>query len=509
MRLAAACGARRDVSHLPGARGALAGNYAALAVALVSQLVLLPLLLTRLGATGAGFFVLLWSAVNFAGTAIGWLSAGGTVLLTRAAAAGSESMLAALYRRFARGMALYGLVGWVVFGLWSAGVGSLWWKELPASGASDMRIAVHGAGAYMLAINVHQADLALLTARLEQGRVAFYRAMLQVLILALGLLGILSGGGVAAMFLGYAAAAMITAAAAHLTVRRTAWPRVAADTPRVLDDMPTSLGGFAWYSIAFSLLQYSDVLILSLFGGPTAVVVLTFLQRLPEAAILLIVRASETLGPYYTAMAVAPDRGPLQQTFLTASRVIWRVAAVSGVGFAVFGRDVVQWWSRGKVELPPHWYFAGAGIVLAAGIINRNAGLLAYFSGSTAGATRLILWELGLRVVLVVTLVHRLGPTAPMVAALVAQLLVLLLAYRKLEGTVLQLRPSALLERCLWPALTSAVPATVLMVVLRSQSTAAVSQRGVALLAAAIGVAALLAVQERALGVQFLRRRRA
>ena len=497
------------MSQLRGARGALAGNYAALAVALLSQLILLPLLLTRLGATGAGFFVVLWSAVNFAGTGIGWLSGGGTVMLTQAAAAGNEAQLSDLYRRFGRGMARYGLVGWIVLEAWSLGVGSLWLREVPPGGTTQIRLAVHGAGAYMFALDVHQADLALLTARLRLSSVAFFRVAMQVLMFAFGTCGVLWGGGVAGMFVGYAAAAVLVSLGAHLLVRRDAWPSVGVATSRTLRPEPGSLGTFAGYSIVFSILQYVDTLVLTIFGGPAAVVLLTFLQRLPDAAILLIGRASETLGPYYTTMSGASDREPFQRTYLTASRVIWRVAAVSGAGYAVFGRDVVQWWSRGRLDLPPQWFFVASGFALVAAIVNRNAGLLAYYSGSPRAATRLLVWELAMRVTFVLLLVHRLGPTAPVLAVLAAQLAVLLVAYRRLECELLHVRLPVLLASCVWPALASAIPAAILMLCLRSLTTSAISQRGLALAAAAVGAAAVLTFQERALGLQFLRRRRA
>jgi hypothetical protein len=500
--------ARRRMSQLRGARGALAGNYAALAVAVVSQLVLLPLLLARLGATDAGVFVLLWSAVNFAGTAIGWLSAGGTVMLTQAAAAGNERMLFALYRRFARGLAWYGVAAWVLFAVWSLFVGTWWLRELPVGSAAQIRLAAHGAGLYMLAIDVHQADLALLIARLAQGRVAVFRAGLQVLMFGLGAGGLLWGGGVAGLFFGYALAAIMIAISAHILVRRTAWPRPSAEAS-VATVPRDSLSRFAGYSVVSGILQYSDALILSVAGGPATVVTLTFLQRLPEAASVLVGRASETLGPYYTTMSLAPDRAPLQRTYFTASRVIWRVAAVTGAGFAVFGRDVVQWWSQGRLELPPHWFFAGAGFVLMATIVNRNAAWLSYFTGAPRASTRLLMVELGLRVVLVFALVRPLGATAPMVAALVAQATVLLIAYRKLERDVLRVEGRALLATGVLPALTSAVPATVLMLALRATSVDALAERGAAVVVATIAVAALLAFQERALALQFLRRRHA
>lgn len=497
------------MSQLRGARGALVGNYAALAVALVSQLVLLPLLLTRLGATEAGFFVVLWSIVNFAGAAIGWLSGGGTVLLTQAAAAGDESVLASQYRRFARGMAAYGALGWALLALWSLGVGGWWMRETANGDAAQIRMAVHGAGAYMLALDVHQADLALLTARLEQTRVAVFRVILQLLMFAFGACGILWGGGVAALFVGYAAAAILVAGSAHLLVRRTIWPRPTTAAPHLSAAQSGSLSRFAGYSIAFSVLQHADTLILIVVAGPVVVITLTFLQRLPDAASLLVGRASETLGPYYTAMSSGGDRDTLQRTFLTASRVIWRLAAVAGAGFAVFGRDVVQWWSRGELDLPPQWFFIGSGIVLAASIVNRNSSLLAYYSGAPGAATRLLVSELVLRMTVVLSLAHRFGATAPIIAAFLAQIAFLLVAYRRLESEVLHVRPAVLFASCAWPAFASALPATLLMVGIRALTTSAMHERAIALLAAGIAVVAVLAFQERALGRQVFRRRRA
>ncbi len=497
------------MTAIRGARGALVGNYAALAVALVSQLVLLPLLLTRLGTVGTSFFVVLWSALNFAGTAVGWLSGGGTVMMTKAAADGDDVRLAALYRRFARGMGIGAIGGWVLLTLWSLGVRRWWLRDIAVGDLTQVHVAVQGAGFYMLTLYLHQADLALLTARLEQVNVALFRTALQVLMFAFGACGVIWGGGVGAMFVGYATAALLVSIAAHGLVRRTVWPRVQSGADHQSAPESGALSGFAAYSIVTSLLQYADTLVIAAFGGPGAVVLLAFVQRLPDAAVLLIGRSSETLGPYYTVMAAAPDRGALQRTYLTATRVVWRVAGVAGVGYAVFGRDVVQWWSAGRLELPPEWFFVASGVVLVGTIVNRNAGLLAYYSGAPTAATRLLTWELLLRVALALALVRHFGPTAPILAALAAQLAVLLAAYRRLERDLLPVAPREMLAGYVWPAVVTVAPVLLLMVSLRSVTTGAVRERGLALLGAALGAAVLLAFQERVLGRQVFRRRRA
>jgi O-antigen/teichoic acid export membrane protein len=494
---------------MQGARGALLGNYAALAVALASQLVLLPLLLTRLGPVDAGLFIVLWSAVNFAGAAIGWLSGGGTVMMTQAAAAGNEAGVAQVYWRFARGMAGCGAAAWVALALWGAGVGTWWMRDVTPANVAQIRIAVHGAGLYMLALDLHQADLALLTARLRQSAVAGFRVALQLLMFAMGAAGVVWGRGVGAMFVGYAIAAVLVCIIAHVVVRRTAWPVVMPARNDSSAIYSGALGRFAGYSIVFSVLQYADTLILSLAAGPAAVLLMTFLQRLPDGAALVIGRASETLGPYYSAMAAGDEAEQLRQTYLTVSRVIWRVAAVSAAGFAVFGRDVVDWWSRGHLALPPAWYFAGSGLVLLAAIVNRNSGLLAYYAGQPGLATRLLLWELGLRAAVLLVLVWYAGALAPMFAALTAQFAVLLVAYRRVERDLLRVHMSTLLATCLRPAIASGAPALAMMMSLRALTTSAIDQRGIALGLAGLCALLVLVFQERHLGRQLFRRRRA
>lgn len=495
------------MSSTRGVRSALVGNYAALAIALVSQVVLLPLLLARVGPSVAGTFVLLWSAVNFAAIGIGWLSSGGVVLITRAAASGDEPLVTTIYRRFALIMACYAVLVWLALAAWSLGVGVLWLRALSPADVTAVRWATHGAGAYVLAMYVHQADLALLTARLEQGRAAVFRVCLQALMFAGALAGIAAGAGVAGMFAGYAVAAILTAIAAHLSVRTRGFPRAVDvhDTSR--GSMKEILGTFAGYSVVSVLSQYSDTAIVGAMGGPATTIVYAFLQRLPDAAALLVGRGSESLGPYFTTLAGRGNQAELSALFLTSGRVVWRTAAVACVGFAVFGHDLVTWWSRGRLQLPSPWYFAGAGVVIMGTIVNRHAALLAYYAGRTGDATRLAAMELVLRAFLVLVLFSRAREQAPMLAALAAQSLLLLVAYRRLESSVLGVSMSRLLDACAKPALITGAATAVLMLGLRSVSSDGTRERAVALVLGTCGSLALLVAQERELGRSFLRRR--
>ena len=497
------------MSGTRGVRSALVGNYAALAIALVAQVVLLPLLLGRVGPAVAGTFVLLWSAVNFAAIGIGWLSSGGVVLMTRAAAAHDEPLLAVLYRRFALIMACYAVLVWIALAGWSLGIGRFWLRSLAPADITAVRWATHGAGAYVVAMYVHQADLALLTARLEQGRAAVFRTCLQALMFAGALAGIAAGGGVAGMFGGYAAAAILVAAAAHVAVRNRGFPHASPPDASHRGAMRDILGTFAGYSIVAVLGQYADTAIIGTMGGPATTIVYAFLQRLPDAAALLVGRGSESLGPYFTTLAGRSEQSELTALYLTSGRVVWRMAVVAGVGFAVFGNDLVTWWSRGKLTLPPPWYFAGAGVVIVGAIVNRHAALLAYYAGRTADATRLAAIELVMRTLLVLLLFASAREQAPMLAALVAQCLVLLVAYRRLEARVLGIRVSRVLEACARPALITGAATAVLMFGLRAGLGGDTRGRAVALAVASVGAAALLVAQERDLGRSFLRRRMA
>jgi hypothetical protein len=498
------------MSATRGVRSALVGNYAALAIALVSQVVLLPLLLGRVGPAVAGTFVLLWSAVNFAAIGIGWLSSGGVVLMTRAAAASDEDGLALLYRQFARIMAGYALIVWLALGAWSLGIGTLWLQTLPPADAAPIRWAAQGAGLYVVAMYVHQADLALLTARMEQGRGALFRVMLQVLMFAGALIGIAVGGGVAGMFGGYAAAAILTALAAHLAIRARGYPvlsdRVSSTSDRP-DAMRGILGTFAGYSIVSVLAQYSDMAIIGALGGPATTILFAFLQRLPDAAALLIGRGSESLGPYFTTLAGAERQAERAALYLTSGRVVWRTATVAGIGFAVFGSDIVTWWSRGRLVMPSPLYFAGAGVVITATIVNRHASLLAYYGGHTADATRLAAIELILRAGLVLALFSRAEVQAPMLAALLAQVAVLLVAFRRLEARVLGVPVSRLLDACVKPAALTGAVTLSLMVAFRATGGGSVQGRVAALAFGTVAALGLLVLQERDLGRSFLRRR--
>lgn len=490
-----------------GVRAALLGNYAALAIALVSQVVLLPLLLGRVGPSVAGTFVLLWSAVNFAAIGIGWLSSGGVVLMTRAAAEGNETRLAGAYRQFARIMAGYALAVWLAMGAWSLGIDALWLKSLSPTDASAIRWATQGAGAYLVAMYVHQADLALLTARLQQGRAALFRVMLQVLMFAGALIGIAAGFGVAGMFAGYAGAAVLTALTAHVGVRSRDLPRMPQSDPADVGSMRGVLGTFAGYSIVSVLAQYSDVAIVGTLGGPATTIVFAFLQRLPDAAALLVGRGSESLGPYFTTLVGRGEHAELSALFLTSGRVVWRTAVVAGIGFAVFGSELVRWWSRGKLALPSPLYFAGAGVVIVATIVNRHASLLAYYGGHTASATRLAAAELCMRAVVVLALFSTAQEQAPMIAALIAQVALLLVAYRRLESRILGVTLHHLVDACIKPAAVTGVVTLALMLGLRAAGGTQLQGRIIALILGTVSAVAVLLLQERALGRTFLRRR--
>ena len=187
--------------------------------------------------------------------------------------------------------------------------------------------------------------------------------------------------------------------------------------------------------------------------------------------------------------------------------MVWRTAAVAGIGFAVFGNDLVTWWSQGRLTLPSPLFFAGAGVVIAATIINRHAALLAFYSGHTAEATKLAAVELVVRTVVVCLLFSHAGEQAPMIAALLAQGTFLIIAYRRLESRVLGIGASRVLEACARPAAMTGVVTLVLMVGLHAAGGIDVRGRAIALVLATLAAVAVLVAQERKLGRTFLRRR--
>ena len=94
-----------------------------------------------------------------------------------------------------------------------------------------------------------------------------------------------------------------------------------------------------------------------------------------------------------------------------------------------------------------------------------------------------------------------------MIAALLAQCTLLLVAYRRLESRVLGISVSRVLDACAKPAAASGVVTLVLMVALRAAGGIDVRGRAIALVLAALSAVAVLVAQERELGRSFLRRR--
>ena len=136
-----------------------------------------------------------------------------------------------------------------------------------------------------------------------------------------------------------------------------------------------------------------------------------------------------------------------------------------------------------------------------------HASLLAYYGGHTADATRLAAIELILRTGLVLALFSRAQVQAPVLAALLAQVAVLLVAFRRLEARVLGVPVSRLFDACVKPAALTGAVTSSLMVAFRATGGGSVQGRVAALAFGTVAALGLLVLQERDLGRSFLRRR--
>jgi len=93
---------------------------------------------------------------------------------------------------------------------------------------------------------------------------------------------------------------------------------------------------------------------------------------LAEAGVTVLVRASETLGPYLTRLQAGQDVTRLRRVYVGTSMGVVAVAATGASIYALYGMELASWWvGQGQVPTVPG-IFVLAGVLMIVSAINRH-----------------------------------------------------------------------------------------------------------------------------------------
>jgi O-antigen/teichoic acid export membrane protein len=397
-------------------------SYLAIGAGIVSQIILVPIYLTTLGAEGFGALVLILGLINYAVIGIGWLNGG-------------------LQRIFGETFGVKDMVGFVhaldvgkvIFVAYAAvmalaGIGafvSLNRAQVPLGAAI-------AAGFFLVALYEAAVERLALTAA---GRLAATNMLqfVQVVVYSVSVLLVLrTGGGLLGVFvcqLGSVLVARVLVPLCWQGMRPRAQHTVPPLRP-LLARLTGRMGGGYFIAGALTISTQSDVLVVGWLGGAEAAARYVLLWKIAEVGVQALWRIPETLAPILVRLDAVGDRTTIKRQYGRVGKLLLAMAIPGGLAYALLGPWITTLWLG--AEHAPHDPFgfalAGAGIVWV--------GLARLPSVLSSALARLRIWnwlafvEVAARLGLTVLLYPRFGYLSPLISLNVVHLCGIAVAYQ-------------------------------------------------------------------------------
>jgi O-antigen/teichoic acid export membrane protein len=194
-------------------------------------------------------------------------------------------------------------------------------------------------------------------------------------------------------------------------------------------------GGFLLYGIFLLLLQ-ADVIIVGVLGGAEVAAQFVLVWKIAEVLILLIWKMPEHLIPYLIHLDAGGRRERLAEIYAQADKVLVGCSLIAGVGYAVWGGVLVEFWVGAGHAPDDAWAFALAGGAIFWLGIARLPAVFAYSLVRLRELNFVAGGETIGKLVLVLVSFPWLGYLAPLAALNVMHVAITARAYRRLRRLV-------------------------------------------------------------------------
>ena len=339
-----------------GYLGGVVSAYAVMGSQILLQLILVPLYLSTLGKAGFGVLMMVLAFAHFAVVGLNGLQGRGMRVL-------SETMIGIgpgigkeqgamdtiiVFRAIGMIYGIYmGLVGLALIGSFLGP----WPILTPGTGLLDQMelIAVVLLGvAYLFSLGRLNVEFLMLMAAKKQVQ-AYSFFIMSVFLFGAGALTWLShGGGLVAVMTVFVISNFLSyCAAVGYRQRWLQWDCPSASFALVKQKAAQLVNGegrkYLVYGGLLALLQI-DVLIVGVLGTTKMVADYVLIWKIAEVVIILLWRISESLQPEIIHMDLNKEYDRLSRVFHQGLGAVWFVALVAGIGYGIYGADLVGLW---------------------------------------------------------------------------------------------------------------------------------------------------------------------
>jgi len=410
-----------------------ASNYLYVFVSMLSLFILIRLLIHQLGTKQLGIYLIFITTSNIMALGIGWLTGASIKLFTDAIVKKDES-LSDLYSVILFGYFAYGLIIFTSTCIATTLFGTYFFTAYPAYLIADIQHSTILLGLYVWLIYINNANVNYLTAMLKQTQINFISIFSQILFIAFAVTFIQVKQSITAVMLALVIATLVKTL---LTYFYTIKYKKANHIKLTFAKRETYKKVFLQFGrkyFVFGALQmlilYSDVYIVGLVLGTTAVAIYTIIWKIPQAYSMLSSRLIEVLAPFITrTLALDKKKQVRIYYFLTMRLQIW-LAMLGAIIYIIAGPVLLQIWVGSQhtpIELK---YYYLAAFVAFIQMLNKQDELMHYASGDVNKIALPMFLEITSKVILTIILAQFVGVLAPFYAYLTTQLLFLTWVYR-------------------------------------------------------------------------------
>lgn len=395
---------------------ALSTGYGLMGLAIVIQLVLVPLYLTHLGKERFGMLAMIMAANNYAAIAIAWLSGSMARILAERAAVEDGVGFREAYAFSKLVYVLYALIAIALF--WFAAP----WLMPSAMADTEVQVAVALSCVYFFLAYEYSSDRQAFIARGLQARGNLQEAAGQA-VFALGVgAGLHMGLGLPGVVSAQIAGMLCTRLLAWLHWRndsyklgwqwritgwRGLWSRVSGRVGR----------HYVLYGAIVLTLQ-ADALFIGWVAGPEVAATYYLLWRIPEVCILLLWRIPGSFAPYFIAMDTRNERVALQRNYRTGWRAMLALAGLAALVYGSAGPWIVELWV-GEHAMTDQMPYAVAGAALFFIALSKWPAEFAYALMNTRRLVTLAAFELAVKLSLFWGLFSSFGYLSPLIAIVI------------------------------------------------------------------------------------------
>lgn len=400
--------------------GAVSTGYAQMSVAVVVQLLMIPLYLKHLDEYRFGVFMMMLSFSNFAAFGVVWLTGTMQKTLADAYARQDEADFSTLYAVSKWLFVGYALVTAVlVGGAFAVVVAAM--PDLADDRRASVLWGIGGTALFFVASYVLSIDRVALTARGDQATANLLTILAQV-VFAVGAVPVLmAGGDLVHLMLMMAAGMVVAVIAGRVVLRRrglylTALVRPVHGHRAVVRRLAGRTGGAYMIYGTLALVLQADILIVGWLAGPVIAGQFVLVWRIAELTVMALWRLADSQVPFLMHRDARGEIATLRKGLQRSLLFMWGICGAAGLGYALLGQWVVGLWvgAENAPQVTLAYVLAGTAIIWLG--VARAPMVVAYATARLRVLNLVMAAELAGKLVLLALLFPHYGFLAPLIA---------------------------------------------------------------------------------------------